>query len=87
MTEQQLRASIDNVRELTTQALESHERDLLGRLMSRIVLAAQGEDFSSDEHESLHEQLDEQAVSFESRHPTLAKAIREVMDVLHRMGI
>ena len=37
--------------------------------------------------DTLHEQLDEQAVSFETRHPTIAKAIREVMDVLHKMGI
>lgn len=84
MTEQQLKESIENVKQLTETALESHERDLLGSLMGRIVSGAR---HSPEEMETLHEQLDEQAVSFESRHPTLAKAIREVMDALHRMGI
>ncbi len=87
MTEQELKSSIDNVRKLTGTALDNHERDLLGDLMGRIVKAHSGQKITPEEHESLHEQLDEQAVSFESRHPTIAKAIREVMDVLHKMGI
>jgi len=84
MTEQQLKDSIENVKQLTETALESHERDLLGGLMRRIVSSGSA---TPEERETLHEQLDEQAVGFESRHPTLAKAIREVMDALHRMGI
>ena len=87
MTEKELKASIENVKKLTERALESHERDLLGDLMGRIVSSSSGELEPLEDHETLHEQLDEQAVTFESRHPTLAKALREVMDALHRMGI
>lgn len=87
MTEKQLKDSIENVKQLTGKALDSHERDLLGDLMGRIVNTSSGELETIEDRETLHEQLDEQAVSFESRHPTLAKAIREVMDALHRMGI
>lgn len=87
MTEQELKTSINNVRKLTETALDNHERDLLGDLMGRIVSAHSGQQTTTEEHDTLHQQLDEQAVSFETRHPTIAKAIREVMDVLHKMGI
>ncbi len=83
MTHDQLKSSIANVRELMQTALDGKERDLLGGILTHIV---------SDDHDPLAtadvgKQLDVQAVAFESSHPMLARALREVMDVLNKMGL
>ncbi len=92
MTDDQLRASIANVREVMRVALETPERDLLGHLLSNMVtgpqLAVDGVRLA-DNHDvgSITDQLDEQAVGFESEHPQLARALRELIDALNKMGV
>jgi len=94
MTNDQLRASIANVREVMQVALESSERDLLGHLLSEMVrgpqvaVAAGGAALAvNNDIGSLTDQLDEQAVGFESEHPQLARALRELIDALNKMGV
>ena len=83
MTHDQLKASIAEVRTLMQTALDAKEKDLLGDLMAAIS----GEHSAPEEAETIAGQLDTQAVAFESKHPKLARAIREVMDSLNKMGV
>jgi hypothetical protein len=46
-----------------------------------------GKPATAGEHDSLIEQLDALAVRFESDHPALGNAIRQVVDVLAKAGI
>ncbi len=78
---EQLRASIAEIRKLMQTALDSKQRDLLGGILTSI-----GSHPDTDTV-GIAEQLDEQAVEFESEHPKLARAIREVMDSLNKMGV
>lgn len=87
-TTEELRASIAELKRQMHVALDDKERDLLGEIVESIggghvhppvqVL---------EDKEEITEQLEVQAVNFETRHPKLAGAIREVMDVLAKMGI
>lgn len=71
--------------ESTTQG--SSEKDLLGHVMTDVVRVASGEELHPKESETLKEHLDEQASDFEARHPRTAGVLREIMDVLGRLGI
>lgn len=82
MSEDKLKDSIAEVKTLMHTALDSKERDFLGDLMEAIA-GGHAEIADSD----IGEQLDAKAVEFESSHPKLARAIREVMDVLNKMGV
>lgn len=82
MTSDQLRDSIAEVKLLMQTALKGKEKDLLGDLMAEITSK-----HPAEIDESIGEQLDEKAVEFESRHPKLARALREVMDSLNKMGV
>ena len=83
MTHDQLKASIAEVKVLMQAALDSKERDLLGDIISGIG----GDHREAADNAVLTTQLDEQAVEFESKHPKLARAVREVMDSLNKMGV
>ncbi len=85
MTDEQLKASIAQVKKAMHTAQDSSETDLLGHLMSGIVGGARPSEVIADDR--LMVQLDEHAVDFDTKHPTLAKALRELMDVLQKMGI
>lgn len=85
MTNDQLRASIARVKEIMKLSLETSERDLFGHLMSAIIEGPKP--ISEPQLVSITEQLDEQAVSFESEHPQLAKSLRELIDTLNKMGV
>ena len=82
MTNDQLKQSIAEIKVLMHTALDDKEKDLLSHLITGIS--------KSHPHEiddGITEQLDSKAVEFESRHPKLAKALRELMDTLSKMGI
>jgi hypothetical protein len=87
-TVEQLKQSIAELKKNMHHALDTKERTLLSDMLESI---GGGERDPApevlDETDELREQLGEQAVQFESRHPKLAGAIREVMDVLAKMGI
>lgn len=87
-TNEQLRASIAELKRQMQVALDEKERNLLGGIVESIG-GGQAEPPAEvlDNPEEITEQLEAQAVNFESRHPKLAGAIREVMDVLAKMGI
>lgn len=89
MTASQLKESINHVREVMQDALESKERDLLGHLLHNMM---RGRDAPTDDgvtldNATLVQQLDQQAVVFETDHPQLAKALRELIDALNKMGV
>lgn len=89
-TTEQLKASIAEVKALMHTALDDKQRDLLGGILESMGgghSAPPPEAVEPEAIESLGEQLDEQAVEFETEHPRLARAIREVMDLLAKMGV
>ncbi|MBR9913146.1 MAG: DUF4404 family protein [Gammaproteobacteria bacterium] len=82
MSEDKLKDSIAEVKELMQTALDGKERDLLGDLMKGIT-----KKHPAEIDESISDQLDSKAVEFESKHPKLARALREVLDSLNKMGV
>lgn len=84
MTSDQLRESIAEIKKYMQDALDTHERDLLGDLISAIG-HTQGQPVASSE--TLSEELDQRAIDFDTRHPKLSKLLREVMDTLGKMGV
>lgn len=87
-TTEQLRTSIAELKRQMHVALDDKERDLLGELVESIGgghVEPPAEVLESKDE--ITEQLEVQAVNFETRHPKVAGAIREVMDVLAKMGI
>lgn len=89
-TTEQLKASITEVKKLMHTALDSKERDLLGDILESMGgghSEPPPEVVEPEVIESYGEQLDERAVEFEAEHPRLARAIREVMDLLGKMGV
>jgi hypothetical protein len=69
---EQLRREIAN-----TQPLNDATRERLARLDRAIA----------EEHETLGEQLEEDAVHFEADHPTLTAAIRAAINILSNSGV
>ncbi|MBU3070380.1 DUF4404 family protein [Aestuariicella sp. G3-2] len=89
-TTEQLVASIKEVKALMHTALDDKQRDLLGGILESMGGGHKPpppEVIEPEAIESLGEQLDEHAVEFETEHPRLARAIREVMDLLAKMGV
>ncbi|WP_439135175.1 DUF4404 family protein [Pseudomaricurvus sp.] len=89
-TTEQLKASISEVKKLMTTALDSKQRDLLGGILESMGGGHSEPPVEITEPETIEsygEQLDEHAVEFEAEHPRLARAIREVMDLLGKMGV
>ncbi len=86
--DQELRQELADLhRKLESTTQGSPEKDLLGHVMNDVIKVASGEELHPEENETLKEHLDEQASSFEARHPRTAGVLREIMDVLGRLGI
>ncbi len=80
MSDEPLKIAIQRARKAMELARDVDEEDFLGQMLTRIVKG-------DVEDESLPDQLEEQALAFEAKHPKLSGALREVMDALQRMGI
>jgi hypothetical protein len=89
MTDQELRQELQELHDQIEASLHKSpsDKDLLGHIMTDVVRLAQGEEIGEVDAESLKEQLEDKATDFESRHPTIAGVLRDMMDVLARLGI
>jgi len=89
MTEENLREELQSLHDQLETAIhkEPLDRDVLGSVMNSIVKIAQGDTVRGEDGDNLKEQLEEQATDFEARHPRLAATLRDVMDVLSKLGI
>jgi len=86
-------------KELREQLIELHKaledashkapegNEMLSRVMTDIVRIASGDDIGPDESDDLHHRLQHQVSDFEVRHPRLAGILREVTDILAKLGI
>ncbi len=88
MAEQNLRAELKELHDQLELSMrkDPQDRDVLSHIMTDLVRVAEGEELHEEETETLKEQLEERATDFESRHPRTAGVLREVMDVLSRLG-
>ncbi len=86
----QLRAVFDELQTAITRSeadgvVDAEERAELRGIVDRLdALLAEPD---SDEHDGIGEQLQESAIRFEGRHPTVATAIRSAVDTLTNMGM
>ena len=89
MDKQELRKELMELHERMEAAIhqEPLDRDKLGRLMTDIVRISQGEELDDIDPDTLREHIEDQAVGFEAKHPRLAGIMRDIMDVLGRLGI
>ena len=89
MTEQDLRQELKQLHDQLTASLhkEPLEKDLLGHVMTDIVRIAQGETLGGEDAETLMEQLEDKATDFESRHPKIAGVLRDISEILAKLGI
>lgn len=88
----ELRRLLDELNQAITESqadgtIDADERAELRRLVARADALLDPEDRDEDDHESIREQLDEAAVRFEGRHPTMAAVIRSAVDTLTGYGI
>src|SRR5690606_13391544 len=75
-------------RELEAATSKSPEgSEVLSHMMTDIVRIAAGEEMHPEEGENLRERLEHQASDFEVRHPRMAGILREITDILARLGI
>jgi hypothetical protein len=79
MNQQELHESIKKLQATMHTALNDHERDLFGDLLARMIKTGRGTDAATE--------LSAQAAEFEANHPKLAPSLREVLDVLNKLGI
>ena len=88
MAEQDLRAELKQLHDQIEASMhkEPLDRDILSHIMTDLVRVARGEKLYGQETESLKDQLEEKATDFESRHPKIAGILREVMEVLSKLG-
>jgi hypothetical protein len=89
MTKDDLRQELKNLHDEIEHAIhkEPLDKDMFGKIMERIVRIAQDEPVEEEEGEDLKAQLEERAADFEVRHPKVAGVLRDVMDVLSKLGI
>lgn len=89
MNNDELRDELKTLHDEIEQAIhkEPLDKDMFGQIMTRLVEVAQGGELPEEEGESLKEQLEDQATDFEANHPRLAGILRDVMDVLAKLGI
>jgi hypothetical protein len=89
MTETNLREELKSLHDQLEHAIhkEPLDKDVFGSVMNSIVKIAQGDSVRDEDGEHLKEQLEEQATDFEIRHPRLAATLRDIMDVLSKLGI
>ena len=88
MAEQDLRSELKELHDQLEASLRKapEDRDILSHIMTDLVRVAEGEKLYGDEPETLKEHLEEKAADFESRHPKAAAILRDVMEVLSRLG-
>ncbi len=84
----ELRTALDDlqtaIREFQADGqIDDDERDQLRTLVDRLDGLLEEE----DEHHGLVEQLEESAIRFEGRHPTVAATIRSAVDTLTGYGM
>lgn len=94
MSNEELKARLEDLHQELEKAhkLSLEERDKFGSLMSDMVLIAQGEGSDKDHdtvgHDAtLREKLEHKASDFDVDHPRLAGVLRQIIDVLNKMGI
>jgi Domain of unknown function (DUF4404) len=89
MADDNLRDELKNLHDEIEHAVhkEPLDKDMLSKIMDGIVRIAQGEKVEQHEGENLKGQIEEQAADFEARHPRVAGVLRDVMDVLSKLGI
>jgi len=89
MTNQDLRDELQGLHQQIETAIqrESLDRDALSNVMTDIVRISQGDDLHGEQTETLKEQLADQVADFEAVHPRLAATLRDIMDVLAKLGI
>ncbi|WIO74045.1 DUF4404 family protein [Porticoccaceae bacterium LTM1] len=88
MTSEDLKTQIQELRQQLEYAskTDSHVKDMFGSLMEDIVvLATQGPE--EVDAEGVKDQLEQRATDFENRHPRIASLMRQLMDLLAKMGI
>ncbi len=88
MNDRDLRAELKELHDRIEASMhkEPLDRDALSHIMTDLVLLAEGKDDEIAEADQLKEQLEEKATDFESRHPKTAGVLREIADVLARLG-
>ena len=75
-------------RELEAATSKSPEgSEVLSDMMTDIVRIASGEEIHPEEGENLRERIEHQASDFEARHPRASGILREITDILARLGI
>lgn len=87
--DEQLRGVLDQlqsaiVRSEADGVIDDDERAELRSIIDRLDTLLGDDD---DEHEGVVEQLEESAIRFEGRHPTVAAVIRSAVDTLTGYGI
>jgi len=89
MDKQELRKELMALHERMEAAIHQDplEREKLTQLMTDIVKISQGESLDEIDSETLRDQIEDQAVDFETKHPRLAGVMRDIMDILARLGI
>ena len=88
MDNQQLRAELKELHDRIEASMHRDplDRDALSHIMTDLVLLAEGKEDDISMSDSLKAQIEEKATDFESRHPKTAAIMREVADVLARLG-
>jgi len=74
----QLKASLSDLNEL-----DGESRALLSQLDQDIQSVLSG----THEDDSLSGRIEQQAIEFDSQHPSIAAVLRDMIDVLGKMGI
>lgn len=89
MDKQQLRDELKALHAKMQSALhkEPLDKDVFGHVMTDLVRVSRGESLGEAEGENLKEQIEDRAADFEVRHPRIAGILRDVMDVLSKLGI
>ncbi|MCK9564196.1 MAG: DUF4404 family protein [Bacteroidales bacterium] len=65
---------------------DRHAEDMLTAVMTDIVRIASGEELEPDGSDNLRDRLEKQASDFEVRHPKTAGIMREVTEILAKLG-
>lgn len=83
--QEELKSKLSQLKQVLAQrdSLDDEERELLTQLDQDIqsVLA------SGDMDDSLSNRIEQQAIAFDSQHPSTSAVLRDIMDVLGKMGI
>ena len=99
MANDELKKHISELQQqMEASAIDGEDRNLLGHLMSDMVKIAQGEPSPDPENApaakrlleqqpGFAETLERQAGDFEQQHPNIANILRQVADLLGKMGI